>query len=290
MSNLQLVWSEAELLATDDVDEPLIAAGVRCHGGYTQQWVRVAAHEIPGAGDRGVAAVAPRAVRDRDPRIAARVVARRVPERRAVEVPAARRRARADDLVAHAHRHGRGLRVDDPSGRSRRHPTALRREHRGNRCRAPAERAVRGARARRSRLRGRGRPQADVVRGARHRVREPGHRRHDRGDARTHGDRAPGREAAVARANARQRRSAAPLPGHRPAARDDASAHDQPPVHRGLGVPHVRVGRSSAVRRRPRAGRGRARRARAVHPRRRDAARRLPAHRAHRDARPHVRR
>jgi hypothetical protein len=35
MSNLQLTWSEQELLATDDVVEPLIAGGVRCHGGYT---------------------------------------------------------------------------------------------------------------------------------------------------------------------------------------------------------------------------------------------------------------
>ena len=38
------------------------------------------------------------------------------------------------------------------------------------------------------------------------------------------------------------------------------------------------------------AGDGARGRARALHPRRRDAARRLPAHRAHRDARPHVRR
>jgi hypothetical protein len=35
MSNLQLDWSEAELLATDDVAEPLIAGGVKCHGGFT---------------------------------------------------------------------------------------------------------------------------------------------------------------------------------------------------------------------------------------------------------------
>jgi hypothetical protein len=35
MSNLTVEWSEAELLATDDVVEPLIAGGVRCHGGYT---------------------------------------------------------------------------------------------------------------------------------------------------------------------------------------------------------------------------------------------------------------
>jgi hypothetical protein len=34
VTQLQLLWSEQELLATDDVVEPLIANGVRCHGGY----------------------------------------------------------------------------------------------------------------------------------------------------------------------------------------------------------------------------------------------------------------
>ncbi|MDP9333315.1 MAG: hypothetical protein M3Q30_08420 [Actinomycetota bacterium] len=34
MSNLQLTWSEVELLASDDVAEPLVAGGVRCHGGF----------------------------------------------------------------------------------------------------------------------------------------------------------------------------------------------------------------------------------------------------------------
>jgi len=34
VSNLQLTWTEAELLATDDVAEPLVAGGVRCHGGF----------------------------------------------------------------------------------------------------------------------------------------------------------------------------------------------------------------------------------------------------------------
>ena len=34
MSNLQLHWTEAELLADDAVAEPLVAGGVRCHGGF----------------------------------------------------------------------------------------------------------------------------------------------------------------------------------------------------------------------------------------------------------------
>jgi hypothetical protein len=36
VSNLQLTWAEAELLSDDDVAEPLVAGGVRCHGGFTQ--------------------------------------------------------------------------------------------------------------------------------------------------------------------------------------------------------------------------------------------------------------
>jgi hypothetical protein len=34
VSNLQTHWSEAELLATDDIAEPLTVRGVRCHGGF----------------------------------------------------------------------------------------------------------------------------------------------------------------------------------------------------------------------------------------------------------------
>ncbi len=34
MSNLQLSYTREELLATDDVDQPLVMNGVRCHGGF----------------------------------------------------------------------------------------------------------------------------------------------------------------------------------------------------------------------------------------------------------------
>lgn len=34
MSNLKLKWSEGELLENDSIAEPLLAGGVRCHGGY----------------------------------------------------------------------------------------------------------------------------------------------------------------------------------------------------------------------------------------------------------------
>jgi hypothetical protein len=32
--NLQLEWTEDALLATDEIDEPLVVGGVRCHGGF----------------------------------------------------------------------------------------------------------------------------------------------------------------------------------------------------------------------------------------------------------------
>src|SRR4051812_48551287 len=37
MTSLQLEYSEAELLETDAVAEPVIAGGVRCHGGFTSE-------------------------------------------------------------------------------------------------------------------------------------------------------------------------------------------------------------------------------------------------------------
>ena len=35
VSNLQVNWSEVELLADDDIAEPLVAGGIRCHGGFS---------------------------------------------------------------------------------------------------------------------------------------------------------------------------------------------------------------------------------------------------------------
>ena len=71
---------------------------------------------------------------------------------------------------------------------------------------------------------------------------------------------AAGRQAADAGRGAAQRGGAAPVPRSRPLARDDAAPHGRPAVHRGLGVPHVRVGRRGALRRRPRRRRRRGRR------------------------------
>jgi len=47
---LQLNWTEAELLTTDEVAEPLVAGGVRCHGGYTDDGAYVSPrtkHRVP---------------------------------------------------------------------------------------------------------------------------------------------------------------------------------------------------------------------------------------------------
>jgi len=50
VSNLQLNWSQGELLASDDVAEPLVAGGVRCHGGFTDDGAYVSPrtkHRVP---------------------------------------------------------------------------------------------------------------------------------------------------------------------------------------------------------------------------------------------------
>ena len=54
------------------------------------------------------------------------------------------------------------------------------------------------------------------------------------------------RQAADAGGGPPQRGGAAPVPRPRSLARDDAAAHGRAAVHRGLGVPHVRVGRGGA--------------------------------------------
>ena len=56
----KIEWTREELLADAPVDEPLIAGGVRCHGGFADGALRVAADAEPGAGDRGLASAAAR--------------------------------------------------------------------------------------------------------------------------------------------------------------------------------------------------------------------------------------
>ena len=191
MSTAQTEFTAEELLLSPDYTEPLVANGVRCHGGFDA----TGTYQSPRTRFRAPAieaweAPAPRTVLDADPRHPARVVARELPERRPDEVPAAQRRDRHDDLHAHAHRHGRRLRRDAAPDPHPRLPGPVRRGHPGYRGRSHRPRPVRGARARRGRPRGRGGPQRDVVHRTRHGVRQPRHRRPDQRHARAHGHRA----------------------------------------------------------------------------------------------------
>ncbi len=113
--NLQLEWTEDDLLATDAIAEPLIVGGVRCHGGF----------------DDGGDYHSPR-TRNRVPAIEAwqrnhtatfgtelidvplSTWPETYPNVDQAQVPRPRGRARADHHDAHAHRHRRGIRGDDP--------------------------------------------------------------------------------------------------------------------------------------------------------------------------------
>ena len=91
------------------------------------------------------------------------------------------------------------------------------------------------------------------------------------------------------RPGAGRRRGNPPAPRrHRARPRDDGHAHGARPLHRDLRLPHLRLGRGVDVRHRARGRRRRSGQARLLHPGRRDAPRRLPAHRPLRDAGPHL--
>ncbi len=156
--NLQLNWSEQELLATDDVLEPNIANGVKCHGGYASDGTYVpprTKNRIPAienwqqAHREAFGTEILESPLDQWPAPYPNVAQTKYLLRRGC--------ARTDDHVAHAHRDRRGLRRNDPSRAPGRHATLLRREHRRHRDQAPRPRSVRSARARRSRM-GRRRP------------------------------------------------------------------------------------------------------------------------------------
>ena len=190
----QLIYAEEELLASHAFAEPLVADGGRCHGGFDDDGVTTSRHARSPRAARSTRGKAQHEadVRHRDPRHRPRgVPARTYPERRPGQ---AADRATASPEPghrhAHPHRHRRGVRLDAPLRRSS--PTCSATSTRtstGTAIGAPRPRPHRGPRPRRGRLRRRGRPQPDVVRRPRHRVREPGHRRPDRADARAHGPR-----------------------------------------------------------------------------------------------------
>jgi len=50
MPDLQLSWTEDELLATHEIAEPLVAGGVKCHGGFDADGAYVSPrtrHRVP---------------------------------------------------------------------------------------------------------------------------------------------------------------------------------------------------------------------------------------------------
>ena len=239
-----------------------------------------------------LAGAAHRAVRHRAARAADRDLARALPERRPGAVPDRGRRAGADHLGPHPHRHRRGLRRVHPQLDPARLADDVRRGHPRHRHRAPRRRALRGPRARRGGPRGRGRPQADVVRGRDIAFEDPVTgdmtvQMLERMGIATPGGRWGGRSCRAAGDRAGQ-----PHPPRRHRLRPRVAAHPDDPAapHRDLRVPRLRVGRGDPDRHRPRRRRGRRRSPRVLHPVRRDPARRVPAHGPLRDAGPHGRR
>ena len=166
MGDVQLTWTGDELLAGHDVVEPLVAGGVRCHGGF----------------DADGAYVSPR-TRNRVPAITAWQESHR--EQFGTEILDAPlelwpevfpnvaqskyllREGVREPTISSLTRIGtvegfgsmiRAVKVDDMQSH-------FDESIDGTADRAPPARFVRGARARRSRLGRRRRPQADVVRG-----------------------------------------------------------------------------------------------------------------------------
>ena len=118
----QVTFTEAELLADHTMAEPLIAGGVRCHGGFDDEGTyvsprtkfRVPAIEAWQAQHTALFGTG-------DARHPARDLARAHAQRRPGPPPHQGRRARAAHRHAHPHRHRRGLRRQHPPPPARRH-------------------------------------------------------------------------------------------------------------------------------------------------------------------------
>ena len=284
MTTAQVEFTEAELLADHTIAEPLIAGGVRCHGGFDDDGTYVSPrtkHRVP--------AIEAWQAQHREPfgTEILHVPLETWPEH-FPNVAQARHLIKAgvpEPLIATLTRIGtvEGFGANIRLAAARRHAAALRRGHPRHRDRPPRQGPVRGPRPRRGRLGGGGRPQGHVVRRPRHRLR----------GARP--PRSTSRPCSPAWASASR---AAPAASTLERALPDdidvnleliANLMIRVLLHRGAGVPHVRAG--------PRtwlsdpdlvAGDGEAADLVSLHPGRRDAARRLPQDRAHRDARPHL--
>ena len=153
--HVQTEFTAIELLADHDIVEPLIADGVRCHGGFDRQgpyvsprtknrWPAIQAWEEQQAVP----------VRHAHPRRPPRHLARELPQRRAVEVPAPPGRPRTDHqppspASATVEGFGGMLRLARPSPSS---PGCFEEDDRRHGHRPHRRRAVRGPRPRRGRV------------------------------------------------------------------------------------------------------------------------------------------
>ncbi len=113
--NLQLEWTEDELLATDAISEPLIVGGVRCHGGFDDDGAYHSPrtrYRVPAidAWQRNHAAAFGTELID----VPLSTWPETYPNVDQAKFLIQAGRARADRHDADAHRHRRGLRGDDP--------------------------------------------------------------------------------------------------------------------------------------------------------------------------------
>ncbi len=109
----QLEYTETELLESHDFAEPLIAGGVRCHGGFDDDGTYVSPRTKPRAGDRGMAGSSTSSSSTRRCSTSRSTTwPEHYPNVAQSTLPPRRGRDRAAHLDAHPHRHRRGLRRD----------------------------------------------------------------------------------------------------------------------------------------------------------------------------------
>ena len=285
-SPVQLTYDEPELLASHPYEEPLIAGGVRCHGGFDADGTYVSPrtlHRTPAieawqANHRSTFGTDLMGVPlDTWPGHYPNVAQARFLIESGVPEP----------IICNADpdRHRRGLRRHDPPLPHPRPQAHLRRGHRRHRPRPPRRRSVRGPRPRRGRA---GSPRMARARAATSRCgSRPGTSPSGTRPPRTTPSSCSQRMGIGQMAKASTQPPLARRRQHRP--RDAGRAHGPPAAHRDLRLPHLRLGRGAARRPRPGRRRRRGRPPRQLHPRRRDPARRVPEDRPHRDAGPHDR-
>ena len=251
MTTAQVEFTETELLADVPVVEPLIAGGVRCHGGFDAEGRYVSPRTlfrrpaIAAWGEQNCARFSTELI---DPPL-------EWWERSYPSVDQARFLIRAgvpEPLMATLTRigtvegYGANIRLLKPKDLQRHFVEDVG----GTADRPSRRRPLRGARTRRGGLGGRGGPPGHVVRRARHRVRAAARGARHRGDAGPDGLRPRAARAPSAPAAARR---------HRARARDDGDADDPRPLHRDLRLSHLRLGRGVDVRHRAGGGRRRGR-------------------------------